>query len=512
MSAYESGEAEHLADDAYGATIGKRILSWRLATFRTATGYTANHVCDLLNWGRGKLGRIETNLWKCPEWDDVQDLLRLYGVSGINRDEVEELTLLASARAWWRDSPEIFDSEFPGYENDAVTIRTSAPLILPGLLQTRAYMESMLRTEFRSPAWRRKALSAHLRRQEILDGTHGIALSAVITEASLRYKWGPYSDRWEQLGHLIEIAERSNVHLRIQRFDDGPPIGANSIVNIFGFDGGNPDIVFIETGHAIEEVDSRKLASGHMRSFHDACEGALDPDDTLRYLKRLTRRAHYGSQQIILASSRYQETRDMQVESSLISSAMNSAAEKERTLDASASPNIDRISVAAYVDGSRYAMRQVLSKVDKLVQALGYGDPFDEEIEQGSIFRKYFASIRRGISSSVVQERTIKAERALELLTIDSKQAQVDGQAAAAVQNLVSSLNEVPTACVRVGSILLIKYIGVDGAVVLVRTLSQVEIKALEKFPEIQRKPEKVLEALAFALTQGESSSTSNLG
>jgi hypothetical protein len=301
--------------------------------------------------------------------------------------------LLACARAWWRDFPEIFASEFPGYENDAVTIRTSAPLILPGLLQTQAYMESMLGTEFRPPAWRRKALSAHLRRQEILNGTHGIALSAVITEASLRCKWGPYSDRREQLGHLIEIAGRSNVHLRIQRFDDGPPIGVNSIINIFGFDGGNPDIVFIETGHAIEEVGSRKLASGHMRSFHDACEGALDPDDTLRYLKRLTRRAHHGSQQVILASSRYQETRDLLAESSSISSAdaENSAAEKERTFDASASPNIDRISVAAYVDGSRFAMRQVLSKVDKLVQTLGYGDPFDEDIEQGSIFRKCYA-------------------------------------------------------------------------------------------------------------------------
>jgi Domain of unknown function (DUF5753)/Helix-turn-helix domain len=503
-----------LADDAYGATIGKRILSWRLATFRAATGYTANHVCDLLNWGRGKLGRIEANLWKRPEWDDVQDLLRLYGVTGVNRDEVEELTLLACAKAWWHDFPEIFDSEFPGYENDAVTIRTSAPLILPGLLQTRAYIESMLQTEFRSPAWRRKAMNAHLRRQEILNGTHAIALSVVITEASLRYRWGTYNDRCEQLGHLIDIAEQSNFHLRIQRFDDGPPIGANTTINIFGFDGGNPDIVFIETGHTIEEVDSWKLAGGHMQSFHDACEGALDPDDTLRYLKRLTQRAHFGSQQVILASSRYQEVQDRHTEPSLVRSAdtENSAAEQERTFDAGASPNIDRISVAAYVDGSPYAMRQVLSGVDKLVHALGYGDPLDEGIEQGSIFRKYFASIRRGISSSVVQERTIKVERALELLTIDSKQAQVDGQAAAAVQNLVNSLSEVPTACVRVGSILLIKYTGVDGAVVLVRTLSQVEIRALERFPEIQRKPEKVLEALAFALTQGESSSNSNPG
>jgi hypothetical protein len=157
-------------------------------------------------------------------------------------------------------------------------------------------------------------------------------------------------------------------------------------------------------------------------------------------------------------------------------------------------------------------MRQVLDRVDKLVRALGYGDPIGEEIESGSIFRKYFASIRRGFSSAQVQERASKAERALELLTIDSKQAQVDGQAAAAVQSLVSSLGEIPTACVRVGSILLVKYASIDGAVVLVRTLSQAEIRVLERFPEIQRRPDKVLEALAFAVAQDESSISPHFG
>ena len=39
-------------------------------------------MCDILNWGRGKVGRFEANQWKRPEMSDVRDLLRIYGVAG----------------------------------------------------------------------------------------------------------------------------------------------------------------------------------------------------------------------------------------------------------------------------------------------------------------------------------------------------------------------------------------------------------------------------------------------
>jgi transcriptional regulator with XRE-family HTH domain len=282
-----------MTDDAYGATIAKRRLSERLAELRIGTGYTANHVCDILNWGRGKVGRFEANQWKRPEMSDVRDLLRIYGVSGSDSDEVEELAMKARARPWWRDFPEIFDSEFPGYENDATSVHVFMPLILPGLLQTEAYIESLLRTGPRPPQWRRKALEARLRRQEILDRGEGSAapeLSAVITEASLLYRWGTHNDRREQLGHLIEMASHGNVELRVQRFEDGPPSGAHSMVNIFGFDSQDPSLVFVETDYVIEEVSKRDAVNGYVQSFYRACDGALDPSDTVAYLEHLANR------------------------------------------------------------------------------------------------------------------------------------------------------------------------------------------------------------------------------
>jgi transcriptional regulator with XRE-family HTH domain len=278
-----------MTDDAYGATIAKRRLSRRLAELRVASGYTANHVCDILNWGRGKVGRFEANQWKRPEMSDIRDLLRIYNADSTVADELEDLAIRARARPWWREYPEIFGNEFPGFENDASHVRVFMPLILPGLLQTAAYVEAGLRTGPRSPAWRQKALETRLRRQEILTRTGPTApkVVAVITEASLMYRWGTRADQYEQIAHLAEIGGRPNVELRIQRFADGPYPGMHSMINIFGFPDGEPSLVFMETDYAIEEVSSAESVNAYEEAFSRAREGALEPTDTAAFLRQL---------------------------------------------------------------------------------------------------------------------------------------------------------------------------------------------------------------------------------
>jgi len=280
-----------MTDDTYGATVAKRRLSRRLAELRLHSGHTANHVCDILNWGRGKVGRFEANQWKRPEMSDIRDLIRIYEVEGPERDEIEELAVRCRVRPWWREYGEIFDNEFPGYENDATTIQAYMPLVVPGLLQTQAYMEAQFKSCARPPAWRRKGVKARLRRQEILDRAEGTVprLSVVITEASLRYRWGMHTDRREQIEHLAEISRRRSIELRIQRFDDGPPSGL-SMVNIFGFPEAEPPIVFVETDYSVEEVSATDAVHGYIQSFERACDAALEPEDTTVYLENLAKR------------------------------------------------------------------------------------------------------------------------------------------------------------------------------------------------------------------------------
>ena len=277
-----------MSDDGYGATVAKSRLSRRLTELRREAHYTANHVCDMLNWGRGKVGRFEANQWKRPEMSDIRDLLRIYGVDDAERGELEELAVRARVRPWWRDYPDIFENEFPGFENDAERIRVFMPLVLPGLLQTADYTEAVIRGGSRPPAWRRRALEARLRRQEILnrsDPPH--ELIAVITEASLMYRWGTRLDRRDQIDHLVEVGSRPGVRLHLQRFADGPPQGMFSPLNIFDLPDGVPSIAYTETDYAIQEVVSPEQVSTYIAAFDRAVDAALEPAQTTTYLSRL---------------------------------------------------------------------------------------------------------------------------------------------------------------------------------------------------------------------------------
>ena len=278
-----------MTDEAHGATVAKRRLSRRLLQLRVQNGYTANHVCDMLNWGRGKVGRFEANQWKRPEMSDIRDLLRIYNVDEGEREQLEELAIQARARPWWRDYSDIFENEFPGFENDASRIRVFMPLVLPGLLQSQDYAEAFIRTGPRPPSWRRKALDTRLRRQEILSrpGDTAATLTAVITEASLRYQWGSRSERRDQIEHLIDMGRRPNIDLRIQRFADGPPPGLSSAINIFDFAEGEPSIAFTETDFAVVEVNEPDQVGRYIQSFEKAVDGALEPSDTAIYLRQL---------------------------------------------------------------------------------------------------------------------------------------------------------------------------------------------------------------------------------
>lgn len=281
-----------MSDDAHGATIAKLLLARKLTELRAEAGYTANHVCDMLNWGRGKVGRFEGNQWKRPEMSDIRDLVRFYQLDETSAREIADLAMQARVRPWWRDYQDIFDNEFPGFEADATRIRIFTPLVIPGLLQTAAYIDALTRASGKSPAWRIRATEARLRRQQILDRDHGALtqLQAVIPEASLLYRWGSAAERRDQLMHLVDMGERPNVRLYLQRFADGPPPGMFSAVQIFDYAVAGLSLVFTETDHGIQQVSDGEYVTGYLQAFDRAVDAALEPADTAQYLKQLAER------------------------------------------------------------------------------------------------------------------------------------------------------------------------------------------------------------------------------
>ena len=276
--------------DAYGATIAKWTLARRLKELRVASGFTANQVCDRLNWGRGKVGRFEANTWVRPELSDIRDLARLYGVDERAADELEDLALHARKRAWWREYGEVFGSvEFPGFENDAAEIIVYTPLLVPGLLQTVPYMQTLLSYGSRPPEWRELSLRSRLRRQQILERDDGTApkLTALITEAALLYRWGDADARRGQFAHLLKMAARPNVDLRLLRFEDGLHPGMAMLFHIFRFPGAEPPMVYLETDAAIQDIDPAENVEAYELIYEQIKKAALGPADSAEYVRKL---------------------------------------------------------------------------------------------------------------------------------------------------------------------------------------------------------------------------------
>ncbi|MDB4873186.1 MAG: family transcriptional regulator [Gemmatimonadales bacterium] len=275
-----------MTEPAYGATIAKRRLSRILTELRVQHGYTANQVCDRLNWGRGKVGRFEANQWKRPEMSDIRDLFRLYGVTGGERQSLEDLAMRARVRPWWREYGDVFGTEYTGFENDASRISVYLPLILPSLLQTRAYIEALMRAGSQPSEWRARALDARLRRQGILDRQTDTVpeVHAVITEASLMYHWGPPAERQAQITHLVEMGRRPNVDIRLLRFAEGPHPGMCSLINVFDFPGDEPSIVYLESDVTVQELTSRDEVDSYRKTFGHIRGAALEPEETAAYL------------------------------------------------------------------------------------------------------------------------------------------------------------------------------------------------------------------------------------
>jgi hypothetical protein len=278
-------------DRSYGATVAKRRLSRRLAAMRGRTGLNPNEVSDKLNWNRGRLQRIEANQWRLPEPSYIRDLARIYGATDAEEAELLDLALHARERLWWRSYEDVFgkDNEFPGYENDAAKISVYMPLVIPGLLQTSAYIEASMSNWATRPEWRKRALDARLLRQQILDRPYAAPeLTAVITEASLAYRWGPRTELRKQVDHLVATSRRSNVELLLLRFEDGHHPGMSSLINEFDFpDDQDLSVVYLENDTALQEVISADEVRAYKDTFARIRKAALGPAATRSHLERL---------------------------------------------------------------------------------------------------------------------------------------------------------------------------------------------------------------------------------
>lgn len=136
---------------------------------------TLSDVADELEWSPAKLGHIETGIRKWPSVMEISALLRLYGVTGGQREAILTLVRESRLRPWWTEYEDVLSSAYVGNEAGAVSVQAYAGILVPDLLQVPDYTAAVARSLGHGEHTVERMVAAYLKRQEVLDhGGHDV--------------------------------------------------------------------------------------------------------------------------------------------------------------------------------------------------------------------------------------------------------------------------------------------------------------------------------------------------
>lgn len=248
-----------------------------------------------------KLSRLE-NGQGVPQQRDIRDLINFYNADRPTAERLRRWMNEGRRQAWWKEFsdvvPESFDP-FLDYEAGASVIRSYAPMVLPGLLQTRTYAKQLLTTVLphRTPEQIDKLVQVRLRRQQILldEAESETRLLTVIDEAAITraLATGSVEEGRAQLVHLREVSRLKRISVRILPLHAGLHPGVLGAFNIYQFsDDIDRDIVLVEARSGDRYLEEQSSVLDHLRLF-DAVNGrALDNSDSRDLLTQLVEAPH----------------------------------------------------------------------------------------------------------------------------------------------------------------------------------------------------------------------------
>jgi Domain of unknown function (DUF5753) len=212
---------------------------------------------------------------------DVRDLLTLYGVQDDEyREALIGLARQSRERTWWTDYRDVMrPGNFVGLEAEASSMRVWEPVVLPGLLQTEAYMRALMRTGRSSdpPENIDRRVALRIKRQDRLKGPSPLTLSAIVDESVIRRVVGGADVMGDQLRHLLGQAQLPNVILRVLPLDAGEHLFLSGPAALLEFrETTHSDVVYLE-GLAGDYYEEQPLEVARYRNeFERLSTMALD--------------------------------------------------------------------------------------------------------------------------------------------------------------------------------------------------------------------------------------------
>jgi transcriptional regulator with XRE-family HTH domain len=278
-----------------GPVVQSAILRGELVRLRRDNRLTQGEVARELDWSPSKLIRIEGGHSSITKVD-LDALLNQYGVtSGRVRDRLQQLNRSARLRGWWYAYREEMDApylKYIGYEAGATFIRQFQGPVVPGLLQTAEYAEAL--TACTTDVLRiGPVVRLRLQRQtELAQRADPPRQFYVLDEAVIRRHVGTKSDPMIMPNQLRHIADQATgnelITVRLIPFSAGEHPALGGTFTILGFDGGLPDLLYLDTGRGevAEITGDDPLVADYAANFENLLDWALSESESVQFIRR----------------------------------------------------------------------------------------------------------------------------------------------------------------------------------------------------------------------------------
>ncbi|MQA63372.1 MAG: helix-turn-helix domain-containing protein [Actinophytocola sp.] len=202
-------------------TIQRRRLGKALRRAREEARKSQDDAAAAIDAAKSKIVRLEKG-HSGLRVTDLNVLLDLYGVTGGDTDWMREMARTGRQRGRWSAYRNVTPDWFVSYldlEEDASEMRWYQSEVVPGVLQAESYVRAILSTAQPSVADDEveRRVKLRLERRAVLESTDRV-LNFILSESALRRNVGGDVVMAEQLRHLAEVAERSNVQLQVLPF------------------------------------------------------------------------------------------------------------------------------------------------------------------------------------------------------------------------------------------------------------------------------------------------------
>lgn len=269
---------------------GLRALSASLREVREARKFGLRELARALEIDPRLLSQWELGMRVPP----VEEVGRILGYLRVAKEAAERILFLAKHAKdpnWLDSNPVDLPAALTAVmqcERTASLITNWSPLIIPGLLQTPDYARAQLNASDIKLEDADARLVVRLSRQRILATRHPVRLKVIISELAIREVVGDADIMSDQIDHLLGLAARPNISLRIVPGETGYHPGKIGMFTLYDFPA-DSTIVYLEHHHASAFVNELDAISSYRRLVKLLQDKALTEDASQALLREAAR-------------------------------------------------------------------------------------------------------------------------------------------------------------------------------------------------------------------------------